>query len=143
MGTRKILILLFLLAAVSAFADTAEEHFKKGIDLANSGKYDEAVLELKQALALEPKSYKCHLNLGLVYANQKRYDEAMKAIETAISINPDKVMDHYVLALLYERKKEKDKAVAEWEKVLKLKPDDKTREFAEKHIRWLKKQEKQ
>jgi len=132
------ILLLFVLPFLVLSQEKAEDYFKRGVENANKGKYDEAISDLKKALEISPKYAEYHFNLGVVYANKKQYDDAIKELEIAVSINQENIYGHYLLAMLYDKKKMKDKAIAEWVKVLNLNPDAELKSLAEKHIKRLK-----
>ena len=131
-------IILFLLISAAVFSQTPDESFKKGVDCANKGKYDEAISEMKKALEASPLYAEYHLNLGVVYANKKEYDEAIKEGELAAKARPDSITTFYLLGMLYEKKNNNEKALASWQRVLELNPRETMKELAEKHVKRLK-----
>ena len=137
---KKLLVSIVLFAFVGAVyaEDKPVEFFKSGIKLANEGKYDEAIVDLKKAIELKPKYAESHLHLGVVYANKKQYDEATKELEAAKAEKPESITVHWLLAMLYDKKQLKDKAVEEWQKVLDLNPKEEMKALAEKHLVRLK-----
>lgn len=68
----------------------AAEAFKKGIDLYNTGKMDEAVGAFRRADALNP-SWKIQYNIGQCEASLKRYGLAIEAFEQYLGQGGDEV----------------------------------------------------
>ncbi len=62
---------------------------RTGLELANMGRPDEAIVHFKQAIAIKPDFAEAHLNLGVALAKQGRLDEAIVHFQQAIAIKPD------------------------------------------------------
>ncbi len=73
-------------------------HF--GHVLYRAGKYDEAVLRLKQAIEREPRSAQAHHLLGLVYEQKGRYTEAIEFHDKSPSIQGQPIDNPSFLAIL-------------------------------------------
>ena len=86
--------------------------------LAPSGRFDEAIAELKRALELDPLSLSVNANLGAVYHYARRYDEAILQHRRTLELGPGYVPAHYDLGMSYEQKGQYDLAVAEFERAL-------------------------
>jgi len=134
----KFILLLLVLPALLFSEEKAKVTFKQGVELANSGKYDEAIVVLKLVLEYGSLDADTHLNLAIVYANKKDYDESIKEAEQAAKAKPDSITTWYLLGMLYEKKNNNDKALAAWQKVLQLNPRELMKELAEKHVKKLK-----
>ncbi|MFH1074256.1 MAG: tetratricopeptide repeat protein [Candidatus Firestonebacteria bacterium] len=137
----KKMILVLLLLPVVFYCDNkakARETFKQGVELANKGKYDEAIVMLKLVLEYGSLDADVHLNLAIVYANKKQYDEAVKEAELAAKAKSDSLTTYYLLGMLYEKKNDNEKALSAWQRVLELKPRETMKELAEKHVQRLK-----
>jgi tetratricopeptide (TPR) repeat protein len=66
----------------------------RGLELIHGGKLDEAVVLIRQGLALAPHAADLHRNLGVALARLGRLDEAIEHFQQAASLEPDCV-DHY------------------------------------------------
>lgn len=55
----------------------AQQHFQRAKDLYQAGSYREAITELEQARALDPKAKELVFNLGIVHEKLARFDEAI------------------------------------------------------------------
>ncbi|OGF49045.1 MAG: hypothetical protein A2044_01525 [Candidatus Firestonebacteria bacterium GWA2_43_8] len=137
---KKILLVLLMLSALFYAEDKekARETFKQGVELANKGRYDEAIVMLKLVLEYGSLNADAHLNIAVAYANKKQYDEAITEGEMAAKAQPDSISTQYLLAMLYEKKNNNEKALAAWQKVLLLGPRETMKELAEKHVKKLK-----
>lgn len=60
-----------------------------GITLLDQGRVDEAISELENAIADEPRYAKAHRNLWFAYRRKGREDLALSAIERAVAADPD------------------------------------------------------
>ncbi|HEX6739424.1 MAG TPA: protein kinase [Vicinamibacteria bacterium] len=91
----------------------------------NTGKTNEAIAELREAVTLAPGSDDAYRRLGRAYlTNEARKEEGLKALEMAIKINPYHWVNHHELALAYYRLGDYDKAIAADQKVIALEPDN-------------------
>lgn len=61
----------------------------RGVDLAKSGQYIEAIEALKQAIRLQSNFPSAYYNLGCVYAGLVRSEEAIAAFQQALRLKPD------------------------------------------------------
>ena len=55
--------------------------------------YNQAIVEYKKALEIDPDYSQAHFNLGFIYHKQGRFDEAAKEYEKVLILNP-----HFILA---------------------------------------------
>lgn len=96
---------------------------------------DEALMYLKQAVAIRPNDGFILDSLGWVYFKLKQYDEAVRYLEAAVALVEDDSTIAEHLADAYTARHEKSKAIKMYKKALELEPDRK--ELATK-IRQLK-----
>jgi tetratricopeptide (TPR) repeat protein len=68
---------------------TARVWSVKGYTLANSGKYDDAIICFDKALEINPKYTRVWRNKGYALNNLKRYVEAITCLDEALEINPN------------------------------------------------------
>ena len=75
---------------------------KKGKDLYDTGKYDKAVIWLKQAIEIEPQwaAGPYHV-LGLIYQNRKEYDTAIDYFEKSNELEPHHA-NYYQIGVIYQ-----------------------------------------
>ena len=59
-----------------------------GIALAQSGQYEAAELQLREASKLDPNDSEALYNLGLLLASSERFDEAERLLTDAARVSP-------------------------------------------------------
>ena len=69
----------------------AERHADRALEMFERGRWAEAEVELRKALALNPDQPEWHFNLGLTLEASGRDPEAMACYERAIELAPDQV----------------------------------------------------
>ncbi len=73
----RALLAAAILVAAPAFADEADQHYAKALELKKQGKLDEAAMELEQAVKLRPDYAAAHFSLGVVYKMRNQIDKAI------------------------------------------------------------------
>jgi len=63
--------------------------FKKGLDLSEAGKYQEALECFEKAIEINPKEEIAWYNKGVALTNLGKHQEALECFEKAIEINPN------------------------------------------------------
>lgn len=100
-----------------------EVHFALGSAYSATGKYNEAVAELKGAVGLAPNSDEAYLRLGDAYLQSGNASAAMQSFQKAVQLNPyfwdnqDEIGNAYFLQGDYT------KALAAFQQVTVLAPD--------------------
>ena len=78
-----------LLAGASEPAvEAVSARYAQATALLESGRYADAVEQLRAVLQLEPESVQAHNNLGVALASLGRLDEAITEFERALAIQP-------------------------------------------------------
>jgi Flp pilus assembly protein TadD/parvulin-like peptidyl-prolyl isomerase len=85
---------------------------------------DEAILEYKKAIDINPNDAKARNNLGLAYYDKGMLDEAILECKKAIDINPNDAKAHCGLGLAYYDKGMLDEAILEYKKAIDINPND-------------------
>lgn len=113
----------------------AGEGFKRGLELspnyaighkwygqylADLGRFDESLAELKRAQELEPLSLIIHSNVAESYLARGDADAAVEACNRALELDPNWYVAHQMLALSYIRQGRASEALAEAEKAVEL-----------------------
>jgi Tfp pilus assembly protein PilF len=107
--------------ALTLDSESADVHYLYGaFFLANLGRHDEAVAELRRAEILDPLGAAIPTRLGLVLTNARRFDEAIVSFRRALAVDPDYVQAHRFLALTYSLKGMGDLAIAESRRLIDL-----------------------
>jgi tetratricopeptide (TPR) repeat protein len=92
--------------------DDAEGYFNYAYNLRFAGKYEQAIVEYRKALALNiSQPEEIHVNIAVILADYLRREEcAIEELECALKINNNYVPALYNLANLYEDSGNKQKA---------------------------------
>jgi protein O-GlcNAc transferase len=80
-----------------------------------------AIAKIKQAVALEPKSYELHDELGTLYAQNKDWQQAALQFKEAIRLSPTFAIAHLHYGFVLEAQHPSD-GVSEWMQAWKLAP---------------------
>jgi tetratricopeptide (TPR) repeat protein len=91
-------------------------HLERAWMLLGQSRHELAEKELRQALAQQPDSSKCHVLLALCLAERDAYSEATQEAEQGIHLAPDDSFAHYVLSCVMSernRNPEAEQAVLE------------------------------
>jgi adenylate cyclase len=75
------------------------------------GRYDEAIGEMRRALALDPLSLGTNNHLGMVYRHARRYDLAIEQFHRTIETWPNYMFPHLGLGWAYSSKGMYDEAI--------------------------------
>jgi len=88
-----------------------------------AGRLDEATMNFKGALKLDPAFFKANFNLGLCEFVRKNYAEAGRQFATTIKMNPNFIKAYIPLAECYERTNQANKAVYVYQQALTKAPE--------------------
>lgn len=102
---------------------TADEHFQRGNEYAQEGRFEEAIAEYQAVLAAQPDHVSAMANLGVAYYNDGQFEAAIAQYERALRIAPDEADIHSNLAANYVQVGELDAALQEYQKAVELQPD--------------------
>ena len=95
-----------------------------GVIAYQTGKYQEAIELIDQAIAINPNVASYHSNRGNALKALKQLDAAVASYDKAISLNPDFADAYYSQGVVLQGLKKLDAAVASYDKAISLKPDD-------------------
>ncbi len=102
----------------------ARAHVNVGVLMERAGRAEEAVVEYRIALGLEPDYADAHYNLGVALIRLSRFDEAEQAFREAIRLSSSDPPAHINLAILLGRKNNWDAALEEYREAVRLAPYD-------------------
>ncbi|PXF59310.1 MAG: hypothetical protein C4B59_11665 [Candidatus Methanogaster sp.] len=108
--------------------DLAEKQMRLALLYKMAGRTDEALEQLKEAIAHKPDFATAHYNLGNLLKDLKQYDDAEKEYREAIRVDPDDATAHYNIGVLLYDLKQYDEAEEEWRVAIRANPD-----FAKAH----------
>jgi tetratricopeptide (TPR) repeat protein len=66
----------------------ARDLVNEGATLFLAGKYDEAEIKFKEAIAQNPNNAVAHANIGNIYFKRKQFKSAISWLEKALSLDP-------------------------------------------------------
>ncbi len=104
--------------------DQADAHQRRGRDLAQLGRYEEALDECKKALALNPELHLAHGVLGYIYFQQVKYDLAEKEFLAALRLEADDVIALTNLTHIYFEQGRKEETMKMLERTIQYQPQD-------------------
>ena len=84
-GYLAISIVLALALTACGASAKAKEHYDLGVKYISAGNYQEAILELTQAIEIDPKQVDAYLTLANIYIQQNNTDAAVAVIEQGLA----------------------------------------------------------
>jgi len=88
----------------------------------DSARYDDAVADLRQAIALRPKQYQAYVNLAQAYEKQHKLAEAVAEMDRAIQLEPDRVFLYRRRARLRIQRADDAAALKDLDRAIALEP---------------------
>src|SRR5579863_8527864 len=84
-------LITFLTSGVfsNAFAVTAADYYKAGLDFYNQKEYAQSIDYLKAAVQLDPHHWQAYQTLGLCYYLKNRIVDALAAFDKSIALHPN------------------------------------------------------
>jgi len=135
---KSLIIVTILCFIVSAGVNVPSEYFKLASTPEHynnlgklyyaKGNLDKAIINLREALAMNPSFVEAHCNLGNVYFEKGMVKESIDEYKNALKINPDYALAHYNLGLVYNKKNMLEEALSAYHKALVIDPN-----YAEAH----------
>ena len=95
-------------------------HVYYNLLLVQTGRSDEAEVQICQALACDPLSVPANVYFAGLYHYRRDYDGSLKQARRALELDANDIEAHVVMALNYEQQREYKKAIAELEKAHQL-----------------------
>lgn len=97
-------------------------HKEAGFSLYENGENQEAIEELKQALADSPDDVEVYCKLASAYSDEEMTDDAISMYKKAVELEPNHIGAHYDLGLFLIDNGMCDEGIAELRKVWELNP---------------------
>ncbi len=98
----------------------AEMHLHYAFCLVLFGRDEEALAEMRRAIALDPLSPRIGLWSGRLFFLMRQYDPAVDEYRKTLELDPNFQMAHEALGYVYEKKQMQREAIGEWSKALAL-----------------------
>jgi protein involved in polysaccharide export with SLBB domain/Flp pilus assembly protein TadD len=102
-------------------AADARKFYESGVALFESGRLDDAVELLKQAVKLDPGNAPAQYSLGIAYAKSNKYEEAADSFKRAARLKTDWAEAHFRLGWMYYVLDKRSQALEEHKKLVNLK----------------------
>jgi len=106
--------------AIALNPDYAMAHLWYGWTLANVGRLDESIAEMKRALELDPLSLNINWMFGLLFYFTRQYDQAIEQCRKTLELDPNFFLSHTFLGLAYVQKSMYKEGIAELEKAVAI-----------------------
>jgi Flp pilus assembly protein TadD len=110
--------------AIRSDGRLAPGYITLGIIEIGTGKYEEAIRELDQALSRDPESFDAYLQLGIAYQRLDDFAQAEKNFGLAIRSKPYNWLGYSYLGVLYFLTQRYDDAEKQFREVTELNPDN-------------------
>lgn len=95
---------------------------RRGADLEQAGRIDEAIAAQEEALHLDPGAVQAHINLISLYGRLGQYDKATDHYKAALDQGGKRADLHYNYGVLLLRLGSRDEAEAAFERALQINP---------------------
>lgn len=92
--------------ASSAIPKKAREAYNRSVDLSRRGQTQQAIEELKRAIAIYPEYVHAYNDLGVAYIKLDLIDDAIRALEKTIALDPQAFNPRLNLGLANVRRKD-------------------------------------
>ena len=102
----------------------ARQSFEQGMKLADSGKREEAIAKMREAIVAFPKYFDAHLQLGNLFLKTGKAAEAIAELDIAREINPNDERTFQSFGLLMLNQRNYPVAVAVFEEAGRLNPSN-------------------
>jgi tetratricopeptide (TPR) repeat protein len=109
-----------LSAAVETLRIGAIEALGRGIDLAQQGRFEPAVVLFKEALRINPELAEAHAQIGAAYLAGNEIDQSETHLRRALELDPGLADAHYNLGLAAHRRREYSQAVTHFENAVEI-----------------------
>lgn len=96
-----IVLLLFFLNACAGADEKRSAHYQRGVDYYESMQYQDAVLEFRNAVHIDPEFFEAHLMLGKTYYQLKDWQRAHNSLKKATDLNPGLIDGHVYLGRIF------------------------------------------
>ena len=103
--------------------EASQAHYKKGLELATKGNWDESISELMWSRTYLPNDPAVHRSLAFAYASKGDFKMAEQYYQSTFSIDPNDAFAHADFAYLLSKKGKTNEAVSEMAKAVKADPD--------------------
>lgn len=104
----------------------AEALNNQGVELAEQGKFPQAIAAFNRAIEIYPTYENAHNNLGLALGSQDKFSEAVAAFNRALEINPSNFETYNNLGIALGSQGKFLEAVAAFNQAIEINPNEPT-----------------
>lgn len=97
-------------------------HLKKARDFVEAKDFDKAVVELTQAIAVNPRSSRPYRELGRIFLENGNYSKSLAAFQKATSINRIDVTSYHYMGHIYCKLGKINEAMASYTRAMEISP---------------------
>ena len=105
-------------------AEDAQAPLNRGKDYLSAGRYDEAIAELDQALAINHNLSEAWFYRGAAYSGKRDNARAIADFSAALRIDPNYASAYNNRGIAYHEEEEYDRAIADYTAALRINPND-------------------
>ena len=87
--TSKLVLFFYFASSIFNLAISSDEFFKKGLELYNIKKYDDAKFMFEKSVVFNPKDSNSYLYLAKIYNQEENQRKEEYNLETTLLIEPD------------------------------------------------------
>lgn len=113
-------IVICVLFICNAYGQTANDYLDRGTESLKKGDLNEAILNLRKAIELDPKSSAAYNGLAAVYQRQGKADMAIVNFTKAIELNPVYKEAYFGRGICYLTTGDYDKAIVNLGKAIEI-----------------------
>ncbi len=113
--------LVFLVLNVNC-GDRASRSYRRGLKFARQRKYEQAIVEMKRLLQIDPHSSKAHNVLGQLYRSRNLYNQAIEELKRAVELDEKDPVPPYNLGCLYRELEDWPSALQYYQQALERDP---------------------
>ncbi len=85
---KPIVVLVFIIMATGAGADTTKDHLDLGFEYLNKAEYEKAEAEFRKVLSTDSTVARAHYGIAQVYSNQGKHEEAIESYGRSAELEP-------------------------------------------------------
>jgi tetratricopeptide (TPR) repeat protein len=100
----------------------AAAHIRRGADLEQAGRIDDAIIEHHKALQIDRQAVQAHINLISLYGRRGQFGKAAEHYRAALSLNPNQADAHYNYGVLLMKQGKSRDAERAFEHALQINP---------------------
>jgi len=97
----------------------ADAHYQLAISYMQSGKLQDAFVELQKTIKINPEEKRAYYLLGLIYRRFDNKEKAEETLQRAVELDPDYSEAHNALGVVYESMGKWQKAIEQFNLALK------------------------